>query len=80
MSIPVIVAAIALGLGALYGLACMISPTFASNSVRLKADPENPGGYAEFRATFGGVFFMLHITALVLLPLDYLWWKLLGVI
>lgn len=67
MTLPVIFSAIALFLGALYGLACLFSPTFASNSVRLKADPDNPGGYAEFRATFGGVFLMLHITALVLL-------------
>lgn len=59
-----IVSVVALGLGALYGLACLINPRFAAASVRLQADPDRPGGYAEFRATLGGVFFGLHAAAI----------------
>ncbi|MEL6244706.1 MAG: hypothetical protein AAFS03_04040 [Pseudomonadota bacterium] len=58
------ISVIALGLGAVYGAAALVSPSFAATSVRLQADPERPGGYAEFRATIGGVFFALHAYAL----------------
>ncbi len=67
MTLVTIISAIALGFGALFGLACFISPEYASRSVRLKADPERHGGYAEFRATFGGVFAGLHLAALAFL-------------
>jgi len=46
-----------------------LEPLFASwaaRIVRLKADPERPGGYSEFRATYGGLFLMLHLTALLM--------------
>lgn len=62
-----LLAAVGLGLGLLYSLACLVSPAFASESVRLQPDPDRPGGYAEFRATFGGVFGGLHLFALIAL-------------
>ena len=64
------ISTLALSLGAIYGLACLVSPEFAARSVRLQADPERPGGYSEFRATFGGVFLGLHLAALafILMP------------
>ncbi len=62
-------ALIALAFGALYGLACLASPQFAATSVRLQADPARPGGYAEFRATFGGTLAGLHLMAIAILVL-----------
>jgi len=52
-------------IGAGLGLGAMISPAWAAKLVRMQADPDNPDGYAEFRATFGGVFFFLHIAFLL---------------
>jgi len=59
-------ALIALAFGAAYGLACLASPQFAATSVRLQADPARPGGYAEFRATFGGTLAGLHLMAIAI--------------
>ena len=47
-------------IGAGMGLYAMVRPAWASWLVRLKADPERPGGYAEFRGTYGGLFFFTH--------------------
>ncbi|GJL98288.1 MAG: hypothetical protein DHS20C06_21050 [Hyphobacterium sp.] len=48
-------------LGAGLGLAALLSPGWAEKLVRLRADSSRPEGYAEFRATFGGVFLFLHV-------------------
>ncbi len=61
---------IALALGAALGARALIDPKWAARFVRLKAD-EQGGGFAEFRATYGGVFLGLHLAAL-LLALRYL--------
>ncbi len=61
-----ILALIGLGLGALMGLGALFVPTWAAGVVRLQPDPERPGGYSEFRATYGGLLFLLHMTAFVL--------------
>lgn len=61
-----ILALIGLGLGAALGLGALFSPEWASRIVRLKADPAKPGGYSEFRATYGGLFLMVHLTAFVI--------------
>jgi len=44
-------------------------PKWAQNVVRLLPDPafEKPGGFSEFRATYGGLFLMLHLTGLLIL-------------
>ncbi|WP_421792557.1 DUF4345 family protein [Hyphobacterium sp.] len=52
-------------LGAGLGLAALVSPEIAAKLVRMQAHPDHPDGYAEFRATFGGVFFFLHVAFLV---------------
>lgn len=55
-----------LAFGAFAGFVALFRPQAIANTLRLQANPDKPGGYAEFRATFGGVFFMIHITAFVL--------------
>ena len=54
-----------LGFGAFAGFVALFRPQAIANTLRLQPNPERPGGFAEFRATFGGVFFMIHITAFV---------------
>ncbi len=63
--------ALALLFGAALGARALIDPHWAAKFVRLKAD-EQGGGFAEFRATYGGVFLGLHLVAL-LFTLIYLW-------
>ena len=56
--------AAALTFGAGLSAAALINPNWVARLVRLKADGE--GGFAEFRATYGGVLLGLHGAALVL--------------
>ena len=58
-----IVSALALTIGVYLGVRGLIDPRWASRLVRLQAD-EQGGGFAEFRATYGGVFLGLHIVGL----------------
>lgn len=69
MSVYLIVSAVALLFCALLGLGSLLSPGWAAGVVRLQADPdpERPGGFSEFRATYGGLLLMLHTTALIVL-------------
>jgi hypothetical protein len=62
--------ALALVFGAGLGARALIDPNWAAKFVRLKAD-EQGGGFAEFRATYGGVFLGLHAVTL-LMTLRYL--------
>lgn len=64
-----LISAIALGFCALLGFGSLYAPNWAAGIVRLVADPDpaKPGGYSEFRATYGGLLLMLHVTALVIL-------------
>lgn len=62
--------ALALAAGAALGARALFDPNWAARFVRLKADDQG-GGFAEFRATYGGVFLALHLVAL-LLTLRYL--------
>jgi hypothetical protein len=52
--------AIGAGMGA---YAMLINPKWASWLVRLRDDPARPGGAAEFRGTYGGLFFAVHTGA-----------------
>ncbi|MBK8198826.1 MAG: hypothetical protein IPK75_10670 [Acidobacteria bacterium] len=61
-----ILSLLGLGFGALLGLGALFSPDWAARFVRLKADPERPGGYSEFRATYGGLFLMAHLMTFLL--------------
>lgn len=67
MSIVLWVAAVGLAIGAGMGLYAMINPQWASHLVRLRDDPDRPGGRAEFRGTYGGLFFFTHAMPLALL-------------
>jgi hypothetical protein len=68
MDLHTIPALIACGLGAGLGLKGLFDPAWAGRLLRLRDDPERPGGAAEFRATFGGLFLAAHavLAALVL--------------
>lgn len=59
-----IVSALALAVGAFLGARGLIDPHWASRLVRLQSD-EQGGGFAEFRATYGGVFLGLHGVSLL---------------
>ncbi len=59
--------AFGLAIGAGMGLYSMINPKWGAKLVRLQADPGRPGGFAEFRGTYGGLFFFTHAVALALL-------------
>jgi hypothetical protein len=64
-----IISLIALGFCALLGLGSLFFPKWAAGVVRLVADPdpEQPGGFSEFRATYGGLLLLLHLTAMIIL-------------
>ena len=55
--------ALALAFGACLGLRALLAPRWAQKFVRLQPD-EQGGGFAEFRATYGGLFLGLHGAAL----------------
>lgn len=65
MTLVWVLNALALATGALLGARGFIDPHWAAKLVRLKAD-EQGGGFAEFRATYGGVFLGMHAVAFVL--------------
>jgi len=54
-----------LAFGMFAGFIALFRPAAIANTLRLQPVPGRPGGYAEFRATFGGVFFMIHLTAFI---------------
>lgn len=56
-------------IGAGMGLYGMMDPKWAARLVRLQPDPDRPGGFAEFRGTYGGLFFAAHGAALFYLAL-----------
>lgn len=57
--------ALALAFGAALGARGLFDPNWAARLVRLRED-EQGGGFAEFRATYGGVFLGLHAVGFVL--------------
>ena len=54
-----------LAVGAAMGAYGLVNPRWAARIVRLRDDPERPGGFAEFRAAYGGLFLATHAFALV---------------
>ncbi|MFT3727360.1 MAG: hypothetical protein QM759_06025 [Terricaulis sp.] len=56
--------ALALGFGAYLGVRGLLDPHWAQKLVRLQPDAQG-GGFAEFRAVYGGVFLGLHLVALL---------------
>lgn len=71
-----LISRVALCAGALMGLGALIAPGWAASLVRLTEDPAptRPGGFSEFRATYGGFFLLTHLGALLValyLPSPY---------
>jgi hypothetical protein len=62
---PYWLAATGLLIGAGMGLYAMLNPGWAAKLVRLRED--QPGGAAEFRGTYGGLFLGAHGAALALM-------------
>ena len=58
--------------GARSGLA--VCAKWAAGVVRLVADPdpEKPGGFSEFRATYGGLLLLIHASVLIIVLQDQL--------
>lgn len=54
-------------IGAGLGVFGLAAPQRAAHLVRLRDDPERPGGGAEFRGTYGGLFLGTHLVVIVLL-------------
>jgi hypothetical protein len=54
-----------LAFGTLLGARALLNPRWAQRLVRLQPD-EQGGGFAEFRATYGGLFFGVHFVALAM--------------
>ena len=52
-------------IGALLGFWAFVWPTKAAEIVRLRPDWDAAGGFAEFRATFGGLLMMAHLAVLL---------------
>ena len=52
-------------IGALLGLVALFWPGKAAEIVRLRPDWDVEGGFAEFRATFGGLLLMAHLAVLL---------------
>lgn len=67
MPIVNIIALIAALLGAAMGLLGLIKPEWSRKTVRLAPDDERPGGYSEFRASFGGLFLFFNGAVLMTL-------------
>lgn len=68
MTFAWVLCALGLMFGAGLGARALFDPHWAQKLVRLKPD-EQGGGFAEFRATYGGLIFGAHALALVLLAL-----------
>lgn len=60
MPVTVIVSGLAAVLGAALGLYSLINPAWGASVVRLRPMEDKPGGWAEFRATYGGGLLLLH--------------------
>jgi len=65
MTVAVWLAGLAATIGALLGLFALLAPAKAAEIVRLRPDPDSPGGFAEFRATYGGLLFFAHMAVLL---------------
>ncbi|MCA8901617.1 MAG: hypothetical protein KDA53_10230 [Hyphomonas sp.] len=64
-----VISSVALVFGAGLGLGALFFPNWAAGVVRLMEDPDplKPGGFSEFRATYGGLFLFSHLMTLVII-------------
>lgn len=66
-----IMAGIAAGVGTVMGLLSLINPRWGASVVRLAPDPRWKGGWAEFRASYGGALLLLHVAVLLTLVMSF---------
>lgn len=66
-----IIAAIAASAGAVMGALSLINPRWGQSVVRLAPDPRWKGGWAEFRASYGGALLLLHGAVLLTLIMSF---------
>jgi hypothetical protein len=66
-----IAAGIAALVGAVMGLLSLINPRWGASVVRLAPDPNFKGGWAEFRASYGGALLLLHGAVLLTLAMSW---------
>jgi hypothetical protein len=66
----IVFALIACALGAGMGAFSLANPAWGARLVRLIADPDRPGGFAEFRASYGGLFLAGHVAAAAALSMS----------
>ncbi len=67
MLVAEILAGLAAAFGAFLGFLSLIRPKWGQGVVRLVPDPAKPGGFSEFRSSYGGLF--LGFNGAVLLAL-----------
>lgn len=69
MSLLDLIAVLALGSCAALGAGALFAPKWAAGVLRLvpDPDPEKPGGFSEFRATYGGLLLLIHLSVLLIL-------------
>ena len=72
MSVLEIIALIALGICAAFGAGALFAPKWAAGMVRLVADPETPGGFSEFRAVYGGLLLLTHLSVMIIVMQEQL--------
>lgn len=69
-SAPWIAAGVAALVGAGMGAASLITPRWGASVVRLAPDPRWKGGWAEFRASYGGALLLAHGAVLLTLAMS----------
>ena len=70
MSVPIMLAAAAALIGAIMGGLSLAVPAWGASVVRLQPMREKPGGWAEFRASYGGMFVALHAAVLLTIAMS----------
>ena len=65
MELIQIPAAGAAAIGCVMGAASLLVPRWGATVVRLQPDPRWRGGWSEFRASYGGAFFLAHAAILL---------------
>ncbi|MEQ8406128.1 MAG: hypothetical protein RKE49_13605 [Oceanicaulis sp.] len=71
LPIPWIIAGLAAVMGAVMGLLSLVNPRWGQSVVRLAPDPRWKGGWAEFRASYGGALLLLHGAVLLSLAMSF---------
>jgi len=70
MHLAVWLAGAAAVIGAGLGLFSLLAPGKAAEIVRLRPDWDAPGGFAEFRATYGGLLLFAHLAVLLAIAMQ----------